>query len=209
MAEKVKIRISLAFRNMAHATLLAFAMAILKLLTGNANFPNPTVDLAVLSAAIASYSAAIAESLDGSRRAISERNRQREVVISLLRQLAIYVEAVCNGNPAAFASSGFVAATGVRVMAQPLSQGIRKIDQGLTGQLTVRLVVNPEAYSYEVRYATVSDGTVGQWTTRALSGAKSETFPGLTPGTTYAFQVRPLLKSGFGDWSDSVTRMCT
>jgi len=177
-------------------------------MTGNANFLSSPVDLAVLSAAIANYSAAIADSLDGGRRAVSERNRQREVVVLLLRQLAIYVESVCNNNPSAFASSGFVATTAARVMAQPLSQGIRTIDPGIAGQLTVRLVCNPDAYSYEVRYAPVSVGTVGQWTTRPLSGAKSETFPGLAPGTTYAFQVRPLLKSGFGDWSDSVTRMC-
>ena len=38
---------------------------------------------------------------------------------------------------------------------------------------------------------------------------KPLTVTGLKPGTTYAFQVWSLDKSGFSDWSDSVTLMCT
>jgi hypothetical protein len=30
---------------------------------------------------------------------------------------------------------------------------------------------------------------------------------GLTPGTTYVFQVRATTKSGYSDWSDPITRM--
>jgi hypothetical protein len=30
---------------------------------------------------------------------------------------------------------------------------------------------------------------------------------GLTPGTTYAFQIKALGVLGFGDWSDVATRM--
>ena len=37
----------------------------------------------------------------------------------------------------------------------------------------------------------------------------STTIAGLTPGTTYAFQVRALTKNGYTDWSDSVTIICT
>ena len=33
------------------------------------------------------------------------------------------------------------------------------------------------------------------------------TVTGLTPGTTYAFQMRALGRLGYTDWSDSVTRM--
>ena len=35
------------------------------------------------------------------------------------------------------------------------------------------------------------------------------TITGLTPGTTYAFQAQALTNDGLGDWSDSVTIMCT
>ncbi|PYV35021.1 MAG: hypothetical protein DMG22_03825 [Acidobacteria bacterium] len=31
---------------------------------------------------------------------------------------------------------------------------------------------------------------------------------GLTPGTTYAIQVRAYGQLGFTEWSDSATRMC-
>src|SRR6185436_248479 len=114
------IRVSLAFRKMRDADLLAFVIAIVARMTGNANFLKPAVDIAVLSAAAESLSAAITEALDGGRRAISERNRQRHAVIALLRQLAIYVESASSGNPAAFASSGFTVAATSRVPTQPL-----------------------------------------------------------------------------------------
>ena len=31
---------------------------------------------------------------------------------------------------------------------------------------------------------------------------------GLTPGTNYAIQVRAVIRSGYSDWSDPVTRIC-
>jgi len=42
-----------------------------------------------------------------------------------------------------------------------------------------------------------------------FSKARSMTITGLTPGTTYAIQVRALGGStGSGDWSETVTRIC-
>ena len=40
-----------------------------------------------------------------------------------------------------------------------------------------------------------------------FSNTRSVTINGLTPGTTYLFQVRALGRSGYTDWSDSATRM--
>jgi len=37
--------------------------------------------------------------------------------------------------------------------------------------------------------------------------SRTLTVDGLTPGATYAFQVRARGRLGFTDWSDSVTRM--
>jgi hypothetical protein len=48
------------------------------------------------------------------------------------------------------------------------------------------------------------------WTEQAITSVKSATTVShLTPGTVYAFQVKALTKSGYTDWSDSVTMMCT
>ena len=47
------------------------------------------------------------------------------------------------------------------------------------------------------------------WISQPVVGIRSPTtISGLTPGVVYAFQARAVTKTGFTDWSDSVTRMC-
>jgi hypothetical protein len=61
-----------------------------------------------------------------------------------------------------------------------------------------------KARSYEVRYATITGGTIGSWAIQATTTVKSATpVDGLTPGTMYTFQVRALGRLGFTDWSHS------
>jgi hypothetical protein len=53
-------------------------------------------------------------------------------------------------------------------------------------------------------------GTASAWTIEPAIGVRTPIkLTGLKPGTTYAFQVRSLGKTGYSDWSDSVTLMCT
>ena len=66
------------------------------------------------------------------------------------------------------------------------------------------------ALSYELRYAVVTNGMPGEWTNQLVTGVrKPVVLNGLTPGTTYAFEVRSMDKAGYSDWSDSVTKICT
>ena len=64
---------------------------------------------------------------------------------------------------------------------------------------------------YELRYAPLgTDGAPSTWGSATLTAARNAApVNRLTPGTTYAFQVRALGKLGYTDWSDSATRMCT
>ena len=66
------------------------------------------------------------------------------------------------------------------------------------------------AVSYELRRGAVgADGAVAAWTIQPVAKVRPPvSLTGLTPGTTYAFQVRALTKSGYTDWSESVTRIC-
>jgi len=206
------IRPLLGFSRLPDADLLSRFTAIEAGVYGNPDFPSPPVEAAVFKAGVADYAAAIAAALDGGKKAIAERGKCREVLIPMSRFLGAYVEHASNGDLTTFLSSGFVAAPlatrgAAQLLAQPV---IARIDNGLSGQLLVTLKAVPKARHYEVRYASVPTGGVpGAWTSiLAATTEKSVPCNSLTPGTTYAFQVRAYNKVGYTDWSDSLTRMC-
>jgi chitodextrinase len=75
------------------------------------------------------------------------------------------------------------------------------------------LKVTPIAYAkcYEVRAAAVgADNTPGLCQTAGMfTNSRSMTIDGLTPTTTYMFQVRAIGGSTrYSDWSNPVSHMC-
>jgi len=211
MSKLKRIRALVGFKTAPDADIVVRANSVWTGMTDNPAYPIPPVDLAVFKAAIDSYSAAIAEALDGGKKAITERNTQREAVSKMLWQLGHYVEVHCKDDLAIFTSSGFEAASTMRVPPQPLTQpGIQKIGHGTTGELVVKITPVPKVRIYELRYAALEDGsTPGPWTAVVLTNAKAAAVNSLTPGTTYAFQVRAFGTLGYTGWSDSATLMCT
>jgi hypothetical protein len=122
------------------------------------------------------------------------------------------VEANCDDDPAILQSSGYQQqAAPVRTPPQPLDGPPSfKVNNGPnSGQVIVRGKPVAGAVGYVVRYAPMgSDGKPGSWAELApVTVIRSVIVTGLTPGTNYAFQVRALGRSGYTDWSDSVTRI--
>jgi hypothetical protein len=181
-------------------------------MTGNLYFPNPPVDLAVLKTDIETLSALMAESLDGSKRVIATKNRQRHVVVKKLRLLGRYVEVACDDDMAIFQTSGFEAASKIRAVTPPLSEKIRKIEHGAnSGQLVVWIKSVPGALCYELRYTTATGAVPGEWTTLLVTKGtrKPVILNSLIPGSVYAVQARAVGRDGYTDWTDSLTFMCT
>jgi hypothetical protein len=208
MATKIKHIVPvMGFRKMTDADLISRAQTIETQMTGNANFPTPPVDLNTLKTTIVNFAAAVAAALDGSKKQKADKNKLKDQLIKMLRQLATYVEATAGADHAIFISSGFQPAA-PKTPAQPLTQPIvDKFKYGTTGQLIVRVSHISKARLYELRYATIANGVPGAWTTVQLLSAKPYAVDGLTPGTVYAFQVRALNKAGYTNWSDNFTKM--
>ena len=212
MSKLKQIKASLATGKILDADLVSRFNAVCTGMTGNPAYPNPTVDLANFKSAIDRYTASIADALDGSKKAIVERDKQREALVKIFQFLGHYVEHHCKDDMATFVSSGFEAASRTRTPAQSLPPAaILKVDQGNTGQLLLSIKALPKARSYEVRYAPLgTSAPPSSWPTATFTSAKkAAAVNNLTPGTTYAFQVRALGRLGYTDWSDSATRMCT
>ena len=212
MATVKNIRALIGFSNVADADVVQRGTAVQTNMTGNSNFPNPPVDLAVLKTNIDTFSALMVEALDGSKKVIAERKKQRATVVEMLRLLGRFVEVASKNDMAIFQTSGFEAASTVRAPVAPLSEKIRKIDHGdNSGQMLVWVRSIRGATSYELRYApAVNGGLPSSWASEGVAGVKQPVIlTGLTPGTTYVFQARALGKNGYTDWSDSVTFICT
>ena len=207
-----QVHVNVGFGPLSDKDVATQGVAVVDGLTNNPKFPNPPINPADLKTQIDTYASLIAASADGSKKAIAERKKQRAVVVKMLRQLGHWVEANCNDDPATLQSSGFQQrATPARnIPPQPLAGPPSfKVDSGKnSGQVVVKGKPVPKAVSYLARYAPIgSDGKPGTWTELPLTGTRSFTVSGLTPGTDYAFQMRALGRAGYTDWSDSVTRI--
>ena len=205
------IRVLLAFARITAAELISRANAIYAGMNLNPAYPNPPVPMPEFRLAIDEFSAANTEAFDGGTKAIAQRNAKREVLLRMLRKLGHYVEGHCNDDVNTLLSSGFQAAQTVAVKRPPLSESIRSVDPGpISGQLSVVLVSVPGAASYELRWAQVSGGVPGDWVTKPVVRLRPATpVKALIPGATYLLQARALTPTGFTNWSDSVTRICT
>jgi hypothetical protein len=154
----------------------------------------------------------IAEALDGGTLAKAELKRRRQLVINMLRELAHYVEANCDGNEELLRSSGFEPAPTARVQTPPLSKRIRSLRRGQnSGDVLAKLVDDREAFTYKLRWSVApADGEPETWTEIPVTTTRPATLiQGLKPGVTYLFQARALLDSGYTDWSDPVSYLCT
>jgi hypothetical protein len=205
-----RIRLSLGFCRLLDADLLARARSILAGLTGNSAYPALPVDLAAFERRLQAFSDAISAAMDGSRRAIAERQKLRLEILSDLRLMAAYVENACKGDRSVLLSSGFEAAPSMRTPAQPLPvPAITGVDQGQTGQLLVNIKAVPKARSYELRYGIAENGGApAAWASTPVAAVRRASVANLKPGTVYAFQVRAVNRAGCTDWSGPVFRMC-
>ncbi len=212
VTDKVKkIKVSLGFGKMMDLDLLKRLDAIHNGMTNNPAFSTPPVDMATFKTAIDSYNVLTTDALDGGKKVISAKRKQREVAIKIATQLGHYVEAACNNDLATFNPSGFVAVSNTRTPPQPLPAAtIKWVDRGsISGQVLLKVTPLPGAVAYDVRYSVLGNGgTPGPWTSLTLPGPKTPTFNNLTPGASYAFQVRALGRLGYTDWSDSTTFIC-
>ena len=87
--------ISLGFCKLADANLVTKTDAIVAGMTGNANYPAPTPAIATVQTAAAAFQDALVAAADGGKVKTAQKNAAREVLLGLLRNLALYVQQNC------------------------------------------------------------------------------------------------------------------
>ena len=213
MTTKVKkLKALLGFHGTSDADLLKQLHSVHEGMNGNPKFPAPPVDMTIFKSGIDLFNTLVTDAEDGGRKAKSAKNKQREVMIKQVTLLGHYVEAACDDDLATFNTSGFVAAPTSRTPPEPLPPAsIEWIDRGpAAGQVVVKVKGLPKAISYDLHYGVVANaGTPpAACTTLTLPGSKKVTISNLTPGATYAFEVRAMGRLGYTNWSDPMTFIC-
>jgi hypothetical protein len=179
---------------------------------GNSKFPNPPFNLMELKAKGDAYMNSISAAMDGGKMAIALRDELGDAMVDMLRKLANYVQAACEGDIDTFLSSGFLAAPTARTQTPPVTEFIRYIRPGPnTGTMLLSLLAQKDAFSYEIGWCIPNaDGTAGTWETQPAATVRPASIvKNLTPGAAYMFRVRSVTKAGHTDWSQPIIRIVT
>jgi hypothetical protein len=215
-SSSTSIKAKLGMKDVADGTVVTSLNASYNGVLNNSAYPNSPIDLVSYKANIDKFSALVVDAEDGGKKAVSAKNKQREVVIKMYTLLGHYVEGACNGDLATFNSSGFTqAAKPVKTPPGPLTEAaFSSIDRGAnSGDVVVLPLKQKGAVAFDVRYALQGvGGTLGPWTTVTTTKAKRVTISGLTMAGIYQFQtgiyqfqIRALGVLGYTDWMDTKT----
>lgn len=207
-----KIRAIVGLDKMADGNVTPLLDGSLQGLSAHPELFTPPVDVKTYGAEISNYKAAIPAALDGSKTAVAQKNKLRNSAVRMYGLNAKYVENNCNDDMATFLSSGFQPASTTKAPPQPLpTPVIKSVTQGpISGQLKVTIAPVPKALSLVIRHAPQpAAGAQPVWVEETLTSKKPVIYSELTPGTIYMFQVKALGRTGYTDYSDTVSRMVT
>jgi hypothetical protein len=198
-------KVSFGFGRLSDTELDNFAQGVIDAMTGNAAFPTPPVTLAELQTAQSDFTAKMAAAQTGGVADTAAKNNSRQSLITILRDVAAYVQIRCNNDAAILLSSGFEMQSTNRAqveLTKPLSLSLKN---GAAGQLIARVDPVKSASMYEGRIK-LSDG---DWLPSVFTGDSQHIiFGGLTRGKDYTAEVRALGGStGQSDWSDPSSHM--
>ena len=184
------------------ALLIAYGITVVKHMTGNPSFPNPTPPLAQITTALDDLAAAETAAMGRSKGAVTDAQREE----GCARHAA---EAAPGVHPV----GGRRRTRGERAVDHRERRRLRP--QGadapartftatagpVSGTATLRIAsVDPRA-SYEWQYSADGGKT---WLAAPGTLQTKTTIPGLAPGANVQFRYRALTRTGEGDWSQPV-----
>ena len=189
------------------ATLITDTTGIITGLTNNPAYPTPAPTLAVVQAALTTFSDALAAAAGGGVVLTSVKNAARAALAVLLRELASYVHVACKGDLTKLLSSGFPTQKPARqpIGILPAPTGLTVALGGRSGEFNASATPVSGAGIYNWRLALASSPTSPVQTTQTT--AASTTFDGLTPGTAYSVEVNVVGSAGPSDWTDPVSQI--
>jgi hypothetical protein len=181
---------------------IVYVRNIVERITGNPYFPTPVPTPAAITKAADDLQVAEAAALTRVKGAVSVRNQKRAALVALLEQQRGYVQTVADAAPAN--SAAIVESSGLAVRkTTPRKPRVFAAKAGaLTGTAQLVAPFAGARASYEWQYSTDGGKT---WIAAPVTLQAKSTIAGLVPGATVQFKVRPVTRSGEGNWSEPVS----
>jgi hypothetical protein len=205
-----KVRVGI--KTMTALEKIAFARRIVAEMTNNPNFPAPSPDLAVMSAAASALESAYAAALSARQtaKALTSAQKTKEAALErAISQEANYVDSASGGDKEVIESSGF----GVRSDSAPVGlpdkpQDLGVRDAEMPGTVALRWKPVHGARSYVIEFAAAT-GSPTAWLQLAITSKAKLVSNGLISGTRYWFRVAAVGSAGHGPWSDPAQRIAS
>lgn len=203
------IRTSLSFAVSPDNTLITFSRNVHSLLYAMGEFTDVPVTAPELLTAIDSFAAGKAAQPSGGKAATAAKNNQRDSLLVLMKELALYVQVASANDPALLLSSGFETVSLNRTR-YPLSKPvILRVVAGMSGESLVTISTESISRGCEIRVAPIGpDGAPGVFRPAVFSTtSRNVPIGNLTPGNLFAFQGRTMGGSTtYSDWSDLIVQ---
>ncbi len=177
------------FDVLADASLLQTTRAAIIKMTANANFPNVVPTAANMAIAADDFEAAMANASTGNRDLIVNKNVQKSTLQGMMRNWALYVNLLSDGNLEMLVSSGLplTKEPAPSVLGVPENLVINQAVSPGSVEVSFKTVDNAINYRYEWAPNPVSANTV--WQNTACTFRKL-VISNLEQGTNYWFRVR-------------------
>jgi hypothetical protein len=182
--------------------LIVYAQGVVKRMTGNSSFPNPTPTLAVITTAIDDLRAAETAALARTKGAVAARDEKRTALVALLQQLRAHIQATADRDATNGVSIIESAGVAVRKTATRHARAFAAKPGPVSGVANVVAASAARRASYEWQYS--ADGGKTWIAAPATLQAKTKV-SGLAQGATVQFKYRAVTKTGQGDWSQVVS----
>jgi len=181
--------------------LIALARTVVQRMTGNAGIPNPTPTLAAVTQAITDLEAAETAAQSRVKGAVATRNEKHVQLANMLHVLKSSVQTAADANREA--APGLIESCGMTVKKHsPRQKHVFAVKQGpVSGSVKVTAHSAGRRASYEWQMSADAGKT---WTVLPSTLQARTSVTGITPGATVSFRVRPVTKTGEGDWSQPI-----
>ena len=197
-------KVKTGFPKLPEPNLLTKALDIYKSMNGNTNFPTPTPDLLTLQAAITAYQDALTDAQSRDRSSVALKNQVRLALITMLNNLAAYVNFTGNGDIPVLATSGF----DLFKISEPVTvQKPEKVNVTAgpnPGELTTSTRGSKGARSFVHQHNTNATMPDNGWVSTTTT-AKTYTFTGLAKGQEYWVRVAAVGSKGQVMYSDPIS----